>query len=158
MSERISLRSTFLMKWLFPLFWFGFLIFFLVESLTYEEREGDMLFIAVIGVMAVMGYFFFKALLWDLADAVYDQGAYLLVRRGRVEDRIPFENIMNVSAPPPLMSPPRITIRLVKPSVFGRHISFSPKSNPLRFFLSSKNLVAEQLMERAYAARGRPSG
>ena len=72
MSERISLRSTFLMKWLFPLFWFGFLIFFLVESLTYEEREGDMLFIAVIGVMAVMGYFFFKVLLWDLADAVYD--------------------------------------------------------------------------------------
>jgi len=157
MSEQISSRSTFIIKWLLPVFWFGFRIFFVAQSLTYEEGEADMLFIAVPVLMAVMGFFFFKALVWDLADAVYDQGAHLLVRRGGIEDRISFENIMNVSSTP-LMNPPRITLRLVKPSAFGTHVSFSPKSNPLRFLFPFKNPVAEQLMERAYAARAKRAG
>lgn len=157
MNEQISSRSTFVTKWLFPVFWFGFLIFFVAQSLTHEGGEGDLLFVAVPVLMAVMGFFFFKALVWDLADSVYDQGTHLLVRRGGVEDRISFENIMNVSSTP-LMNPPRITLRLVKPSAFGTYVSFSPKSNPLRFSFSFKNAIAEQLMERAYAARAKRAG
>jgi len=157
MSDQISSRSTFITKWLFPVAWFGFLIFFIAQSLTHEAGEVDLLFIVVPVLVTVIGFFFFKALVWDLADAVYDHGTHLLVRRRGGEDRILFENIMNVSSTP-LMNPPRITLRLVKPSAFGTHVSFSPKSNPLRFSFSLKNPIAEQLMEKAYAARAKRAG
>lgn len=157
MNEQISSRFTFINKWLFPIFWFGFLFFFVIQSLLHEPISADLLFIAVPVLMAVVGVFFFKALVWDLADAVYDQGTHLLVRRGGVEDRILFENIMNVSSTP-FMNPPRITMRLVKPSVFGTNVSFSPKSSPLRFALLQSNPVAEKLIERAYAARTKHAG
>jgi hypothetical protein len=104
-----------------------------------------------------MGFFFFKALVWDLADAVYDQGTHLLVRRRGVEERISLESIMNVSSTP-FMNPPRVTLRLVRPSAFGQHVSFSPKSAPLRLSFSQKNPIAEQLIERAYAARTTRAG
>ena len=60
---------------------------------------------------------------------------------------------MNVSATAH-MSPPRVTLRLVKPCTLGSSISFAPKATPaLNPF--AKNAVAEDLMERAYAARTR---
>lgn len=157
MSEQISSRFMFITKWLFPMFWFGFLILFIAQSVIHEGGESDVLFLAGPAFMAVIGFLFFRALVWDLADVVYDQGAHLLVRRGSVEDRISFENIMNVSSTP-LMSPPRITLRLVKPSAFGTHVSFSPKSGPLGFSRFEKIPIAEQLMERAYLARGKRAG
>jgi len=157
MNELISSRFTFVTKWLFPALWFGFLLFFIATSLTHDDAPADLLFIVVPVLMAVMGFFFFKALVWDLADAVYDQGAHLLVRRRNVEDRISLENIMNVSSTL-FMNPPRVTLRLIRPSAFGEHVSFSPKSAPLRFSLSQKNPIVEQLIERAYAARTKRAG
>jgi len=64
---------------------------------------------------------------------------------------------MNVSSTP-LMNPPRVTLRLVKPSGLGTYISFSPKSSVFSFPFSLKNVVAERLMERAYAARTKSAG
>src|SRR5205823_4470482 len=110
-----------------PALWFGFLLFFLVTSLTRGEARADLLFIVVPVVMAILGFFLFKVLVWDLADAVYDQGTHLLVRRRGVEERISLESIMNVSSTP-FMNPRRVTLRLVRPSAFGQHVSFSPKS------------------------------
>ena len=63
------------MKWLFPLFLFGFLVFFVAEPFTCEESDTDLLSIIVPMPMAVFLFFFFKTLVWDLADAVYDHGA-----------------------------------------------------------------------------------
>jgi hypothetical protein len=157
MNEQISSRSTFITKWVFPIAWFGFLVLFVVESATHGMSGENALFILVPIFMSVMGFFFFKALVWDLADVVHDQGTHLLIRRRGVEDRIPFENIMNVSSTP-FMNPPRVTLRLVKPSAFGTHVSFSPKSAAFTLSLSPRNRVAEKLMERAYAARARRVG
>jgi hypothetical protein len=157
MGTLISSRSTFITKWLFPIAWFGFLFFFIAQSLRDGTSGEDLLFVAVPVLMAVFGSFFFKALVWDLADSVFDHGTYLVVRRRGVEETISLDNIMNVSSTP-FMNPPRITLRLVKPGAFGTHVSFSPKSSlfSLRFF--SKNMVAEQLMERTFAARARRAG
>ena len=156
-AQIISSRSTFITKWLFPLAWFGFLLFFIGESLTSDLPQENLLFIIVPILMTVIGFFFFKALVWDLADAVYDHGTHLLVRRRGVEDQIPFENIMNVSSTP-LMNPPRVTLRLVRPCAFGLHVSFSPKSSLFSFGFSAKNAIAEQLIEKAYAARTKRAG
>jgi lysylphosphatidylglycerol synthetase-like protein (DUF2156 family) len=157
METVISSRSTFITKWLFPIAWFGFLIFFIAESLQHDTSNENLLFIVVPVLMAVFGFFFFKALVWDLADTVVDHGTHLVVSRRGVEETIPMANIMNVSSTP-LMNPPRVTLRLVKAGAFGTHVSFSPKSSPFSFGLSAKNKVAEQLMERAYAARAQRAG
>jgi hypothetical protein len=146
------------MKWVFPLAWFGFLAFFVFESLSHDDSAENLIFIVVPVIMAIVGYFFFKAFVWDLADSVYDHGTFLLVQRRGAEDRVPLENIMNVSSTP-FMNPPRVTLRLVRPSsVFGSHISFSPTSPAINFTFSFKNAVAEQLIERAYAARAKRAG
>jgi hypothetical protein len=62
-------------------------------------------------------------------------------------------NIMNVSSST-FMNPPRVTLKLVRPSKFGREIAFSPAS---KFTLNpfAKNEIAEDLMDRAYRARTR---
>lgn len=157
METVISARSTFAMKWLFPAAWFGFLIFFIAVALQQGIAAETPIFLAVPVVMGVFGFFFFKVLLWDLADRVVDHGTHLVVTRGRVTESIPLENIMNVSATP-LMKPPRITLRLVNAGALGGHVSFASKSSPLSLGLSMRNETAEQLMERAYAARAQRGG
>ena len=67
------------------------------------------MFLLVPGVMAV----------WDLVDAVFDYGDYLLVKNRGAENRIMLSNIMNVSSST-FMNPPRITLKLVRPSKLGR--------------------------------------
>ncbi|WP_445365042.1 hypothetical protein ACJJJB_13480 [Microbulbifer sp. ANSA001] len=66
--------STFYFKKFFLSIWFGFLAFFLVTSLAAGAAKESIMFLAVPVFMAVFGFFFFKKLLWDLADEVYDEG------------------------------------------------------------------------------------
>lgn len=61
MNEQIFSRFTFVTKWLFPLAWFGFILFFVVDTLTNGPSADSLPFIIVSIVMAVMGFFFSKA-------------------------------------------------------------------------------------------------
>jgi hypothetical protein len=151
--ERISSSFTFFSKWVFPLAWFGFLGFFMYQSLRNGAAQSDPMFLAIPLVMAVFGVVLMRKLAWDLADSVDDCGSYLLVRKGRIEQRVDLANVMNVSAST-FQNPPRITLRLVTPGELGREVSFSPRSrtslNPF-----APNPVAEDLMERVHRARSR---
>lgn len=151
--ERISSSFTFFSKWVFPLAWFGFLGFFIYQSLRDGAAQSDPAFLIVPLVMAVFGVFLMRKLAWDLADSVDDCGSYLLVRKGRIEQRIDLANVMNVSSCT-FHNPPRITLRLVTPGQLGREVSFSPRSrislNPF-----APNPVAEDLIERVHRARSR---
>lgn len=101
--------------------------------------------------MAVLGFFFMRRLVWDLADEVYDCGDSLLVKNRGEEERIFLSNIMNVSASTQ-MNPPRITLRLVSPSRFGKEVSFCPIT---KFTLNpfAKDQVSEDLILRVDQAR-----
>ena len=156
MTLQISSHLTFFSKWVVPLAWFGGLAFVMGQAMVTDSAEADIFAVLIPVVMIVLGFLFFKTLLWDLADAVYDHGSYLQVRRGSVEDRISLDNVMNVSSTP-MMNPPRVTLRLVKPCAFGTHVSFLPKSSLLSLGFSTPR-IAEQLIERAYAARGKRTG
>ena len=150
---KISSSFTFVNKWLFPIVWFGFLAFFIGEAVLDGTVSTEPLFIFGPLFMAVIGFLVMRLLVWDLADAVYDCGDHLLVRKGGEEVRIDLKNVMNVSSTT-MVNPPRVTLRLVKPSSLGSAISFSPKTN---FSVNpfAKNPVAESLMERAYSARSK---
>jgi len=154
--KKISSRSTFVSKKLFPIIWFGFLTVFVVMALLNGAFESSPVFLIGPLLMAVFGFFLMKKLVWDLVDEVYDGGDYLLVKdRGR-EERVALANIMNVSASTAI-NPPRITLRLVQPGRFGQEIAFSPVTaftiNPF-----AKNAVAEDLIVRVDRARTKRAG
>jgi hypothetical protein len=151
--QRISSSGTFFSKRIFPVLFLGFLAYFAFDTYRGGEFSSDPLLLGGIAFMAVLGTFIFRVFVWDLADEVNDHGTFLEVRRGRVVDKIEFQNIMNVSAAE-YVNPPRVTLRLVKAGAFGTHVSFSPKV-PFSFRPLANSAVVEDLAERAYAARGR---
>lgn len=144
-------KNLFFIKNVFPLIWFGLLGSFVWTDISTGTYKKDIMFLAVPGFMAILGFALMKKLVWDLIDEVYDCGDHLLVRRGDEEERIPLSGIINVSSSV-ATNPPRITLRLATPGKFGNEISFSPVTtftlNPF-----AKNAVAEDLIVRVDKAR-----
>jgi hypothetical protein len=151
--QRISSSGTYFAKRIFPALFLGFLVYFTADGYRNGDFHKDPLLLAGIAFMAVLGTFIFRVFVWDLADEVNDHGTYLEVRRGQVVDQIELGNIMNVSAVE-YFNPPRVTLRLLKAGAFGTQVSFSPKV-PLSFRPLAKSAVADELAQRADAARGR---
>ena len=79
--------------------------------------------------MIGFGFFMMKKLIFDLVDEVDDDGNGLIVRNGGRSDRIALSDVMNVNYSA-YMNPPRVTLTLRKPSVFGDQVTFCA---PLRF-------------------------
>jgi hypothetical protein len=149
--QRISSRSTFFSKRVFPLIWFGFLAFFFIAALLAKKPEGALsagIFIMPI-FMVILGYFVMKKLVFDLADEVLDDGDSLVVRFGSDQDRIPLSQIMNVSYSY-MSNPARVTLTLRTPGRFGKEITFSP---PQRFVPFAKSPIVADLIDRIDAAR-----
>ena len=138
------------MKKVFPAIWFGLLAVFCASAATAGAWKEPMFFIGPL-VMAVVGFFVMRKLVWDLADEVRDGGSFLVVRRGSDEERVPLSNVMNISMSQ-LTNPKRLSLRLRKAGRFGDEIVFIPKSgfqlNPF-----ARNKVAEDLIARADRAR-----
>ena len=149
--KKISSRSLFITKTVFPLFWFGILAIVLVTVIYSKAYEQAPMSLLMPIFMAIFGYFIMKKLVWDLVDEVFDCGDYLLVKNRGQEERVALTNIMNVSATT-MVNPPRITLRLVNPGRFGAEIAFSP-AQPLTLNPFAKNAVAEELISRVYRAR-----
>jgi hypothetical protein len=147
----ISSSTTLISKWVFPAVWFAALAFATIGMVLDGAALRSPAILLGPLFMAVIGYIVIRLFAWDLADSVYDFGDHLVVSRGSTRERIALENIMNVSCSV-FVNPTRVTLRLVKPCAFGAAVSFSPKAsfslNPL-----AKNPIAEELLERAYAAR-----
>jgi hypothetical protein len=148
--KRISANNAFQRK-IFPVLWFGVLaIVFVGMALGRVYRQAPFALFVPIG-MAVFGYFLMKNLIFDLVDEVYDDGDFLLVRKGMEEERVALSNIMNVSASS-MTNPPRVSLRLVTPGKFGQEIVFSP-IRPFTLNPFAKNPVAEDLIVRVDQAR-----
>ena len=152
---KISSAWTSFYKRVFPIMWFGFLAFFMFTALAGGVLRKSPIFMLGPILMAVIGYFMMKNMVWILADEVYDCGDSLLVRNGPDEDRIALSNVMNVSATT-LINPPRVTLRLVEPSRFGDEITFSPQVG-IRLNAFAKVPVVEDLIVRVDRARSQRS-
>lgn len=152
---RLSSKTTFFYKRVFPVIWFGLLFIFMATSLVgLANSTGVELvpFVVIPLFMMVFGYFIMRRFVFDLVDEVEDLGDVLLVRNGRQEDRIALSDIMNVNYTP-LASPPRVSLSLRRPSsVFGTQVSFCA---PLRFVPFSSSPLIDALIARVDAARRR---
>jgi hypothetical protein len=87
--------------------------------------------------MIVGGYFFMKKLVFDLVDEVWDDGDALVIRNRGVSYS-PFTN------------PPRVTLSVRRPTVFGEEIAFNA---PTRIVPFSTSPVIKDLIERIDLAR-----
>ena len=154
--KRISSRSTFFSKRIFPVIWFGILAVFVAGSVMDGAVWRDPMALLAPALMAVMGFLLMRFFVWDLADEVLDYGDHLLVRRGSEEERIALSNVMNVNASLN-MNPQRVTLRLVTPGKFGQNVSFSPSAS---FSLNpfAKSPIVEELIVRAHQARSPRAG
>jgi hypothetical protein len=97
-------------------------------------------------------YFIFRYLCFDLADSVWDGGASLLVKKGRIEERIALSNIEHVSHSR-WVNPQRLTLTLRVPGKLGKEVSFIP---PVRVFAFTfqKHPIVDELVDRIDRARG----
>lgn len=146
--QRIS-KTSFVLKWLFPIFWFGILALVTITILAAGHTHPAVLVMPL--VMAVFGYFIMKKFVWDLADEVFDGGDFLLVRKGNLEQKIYLSDIVNIEHLG-LSSPPRVTIMCRTPGLLGTEVAFiAPSSfNPFK-----KPKLVEELIERVDRTRRR---
>ena len=156
-GKRISSRNTFFVKRVFPVLWFGGVALFLGTALTagmHARAKPPLLFFVGPLLMFGLGYWLMRRLVFDLADAVYDEGDALRVRLRGDEERIPLANIINISYAG-LTNPPRATLTLRQPGRFGKEVTFSPVQKLFGPLLRSTNPIVSDLIERMDAARRR---
>ena len=90
-----------------------------------------------------------KKLVFDLADEVLDDGDALIIRNREVEERVAFSDVINVSYSP-FMNPPRVTLSLKKPGLFGDQVSFCAPAMLVPF---STSPIIDDLIKRIDAKR-----
>jgi hypothetical protein len=149
--QRISSGTARVMKVVFPIVWFGLLAGVVVLGLFAKDAHGNRSATAVIFplIMAAVGYYLMKKLMWGLADEVIDAGDSLIIRKRGEEEQIPLSNIINVGYSP-LADPSRVTLSLRMPSRFGNQISFYVKTKLTPFAV---NPIVTELIERIDRAR-----
>jgi hypothetical protein len=149
--KKLTSKTTFIYKKLFPLFWFGFLTIFLCVGLFANiagNGPGIMFVVIPIG-MIVFGYFLMKKIVWDLIDEVYDEGSALLFRNKGTEFRVNLKDIKNVSYTT-MINPPRVTLSIRYQTELGDELSFSPPASWIPF---KKNKDIELLIDSIDKAR-----
>jgi hypothetical protein len=145
---------TFWYKRMFPIFWFGFLVLFIAVPWTVNRGPAQALptmFFVVPALLGVFGFFLMKKLVFDLVDEVFDDGDALVVRNRDMEDRIALSNIVNVSYSQ-FVNPPRVTLLLRNPGLFGERVSFCA---PTRFNPFSSSPIVDDLIRHIDAQRTR---
>lgn len=150
--KRISSRSTFFYKRIFPLLWFGFIVIIASMSIWAGHRSRHPLPLAFLlppAVMAVLGYVLFRHLIFDLVDEVWDEGDALMVRNAGQEERIRLDNIINVGFSM-MTNPERVTLTLRAPGILGKEVTFNP---PRRFLKLTRSPIVGELIERVDQAR-----
>jgi len=150
----VSSKMTFFNKHVFPAIWFGFLAVFIGIALFSGAGRNPASLLPVLiapAIIIVFGYVIMKKLVFDLADEVWDDGDSLVVKNSGQEQRIALSDIKNVSYSP-FVNPPRVTLSLRRPTVFGDEITFSA---PLRLVPFSKSPVITDLIERVDQARSK---
>jgi hypothetical protein len=150
--KKLSSKSTFFYKRIFPAIWFGFLGIFILTVL-FADRNGsseDIMIFVVPVIMAAIGYFIMKNLVFDLMDEVYDEGSSLLFKNNGKTVRVNLTDIKNVSYTV-VINPPRVTLNLRCKTEFGDEISFSPPGSLIPF---KKNKDIVELIDRIDRARG----
>lgn len=153
--RRLSSRSTYFYKRIFPWLWFGFLaLIVLVLAYSLRGRHAPVLpFLIGPAFMAVLGFVLYRKLIADLVDEVWLAGDLLLVKNHGDEISIGLRDIVNVNAVT-ITNPRRITLMLRNATRLGQHVSFMPAIQAGTFVSSFKpDPIASELIARVDALR-----
>jgi hypothetical protein len=150
--RRISSGMTFFYKRIFPIVWFGFLALFIATPTTFKGTASgsSLAFFLVPVIMMIAGYFMMKKLVFDLVDEVLDAGDALVIRNGKNEERVALSEIINVGYAQ-FMNPPRVTLSLRNPGMFGDRINFCAPVSLMPTFSTSP--IVDELIKRVDTAR-----
>lgn len=123
---RVISNDIFVLRYVFPAFFFAFLIISFFGSILFNTSEKIPIFVCIIPiVVGFFGFFMLIFVVWDLVDEVVWEENVLTVKKKGIEDTIHLADIQNVSVSM-RQNPKRITLSLSKPSKFGTKISFCP--------------------------------
>lgn len=157
--QRLSSTSTWFYKGLFPVLWFGFISLFFVISLwarfhpeSVRGQPPDPMFLLMPLLMAAIGYFVFRRLIFDLVDEVWLDGDWLVVTNRGEKRRVALGEVMNVNATT-TTNPRRITVMLRTETRFGSSFSFIPAGSRGFLSLFKPDPIATELIKRVDAAR-----
>lgn len=149
--RRLSSSLTFFYKRVFPICWFGFIYVF-VHALVVLTKRGNVIdwkiFLGPV-VMAFVGSFIMKHLLWKNVDEVWDAGEALLVRDRGDEELIRLGDVTNV-AWSQWTNPETVTLSLAVSSRFGERVTFML---PTRWVAFGRHPLVAELIERTEQAR-----
>jgi hypothetical protein len=154
--QRLSSRSTFFHKRVFPVLWFGpfvVAVVFLVYEAVASRQYG--LFAAAILPLGfiLLGIRGFKHFVFDLVDEVWLDGDHLLVRLGGRRSVIELSNVSDVETKM-IQNPSRVKLTLRAPcSPFGDCISFVPVAAFGLWGVVGGDTVADEFMRRLGAPR-----
>jgi hypothetical protein len=148
--QRISSRMTLYYKRVIPLVMLGFVLILIAVPFAAGQSPPWPAILVPLAICA-FGYFVMRKLVFDLVDEAWDAGEALVIRNRDQEERIALSAIMNVNYSP-FVNPPRVTLTLRTPGIFGDTITFCA---PLRLIPFTKNPVVEDLIRRVDAARMR---
>jgi len=155
---RISSKLTFVFKRAFPVLWFGSLAICFcvgVGLAVVQQRLGETAVVMIAGspFMAIFGYIVMKFMIFDLVDEVWDRGDSLVVRNNGQEISVPLSDCLNVNSNA-MMNPPRVTLLLRLPTIFGEDVSFIPTFRWIPYLMHP---IAQELILRIDAAKHRSS-
>lgn len=156
--KRLSSDMTFYYKKGFPAICLGIVALVMIDSakevMTGTGKTSTLFWPCVVGLM---GYGFFRAFAFDLADDVLDDGQHLLVRQGARSERIALTDIAEVTESAFFRQPRRLTLRLVKSRTLGREVTFVPAGDFSLLPLSHSAIFVD-LSQRVAAARAQRAG
>jgi hypothetical protein len=127
---RISARSTFFLKRIFPIF-FSIVAGGMFLNPKRIDAGGWPLAIFYSLIAATVAFALVKRIHSVYTDEVFDDGDKLIIRNGGREDVVSFKDIQEVQVD--VMRPSGITIHFRRDSIFGRSIKFLPSIGFLTF-------------------------
>lgn len=156
--QRLSSRSTFVYKRIFPVFWICFMAIWVCMTWgVWNPPNGvpaPVVFVPF-ALAVLLGWLAFKRLILDLVDEVWLDDDGLLVKNRGEQVKVALDNVMNVSAST-MTNPPRISLMLrVESSRLGKTVAFMPAGPGGFLALFKPHPIATMLIERVDAARRR---
>jgi hypothetical protein len=137
--RQISSKATFFVKRIYPIIFVAAVILFFAFPLMFVERARIPSLWPLLPTMVLVllvGYWAMKKLLFDLVDAVFEDGNALVVKSDGREERVSVSDIA-AAGYTSVFNPMRVTLSLRRPTSFGTEIAFLAPAGVLPFVKSA---------------------
>jgi hypothetical protein len=150
MEGRISSRTTWWQKWVYPTITLGAPLTFLTYLLLvgYEDRHSLEICLPILMMLLIGGYGYWHVLLLrKAADIVTIEGEKLTIWRGKKTITISIMDILHINSSFPTNQKITLTLKGSNDSELGESITFIPKwANPYHHIGKTTHPIADGLI------------